>query len=108
MAKGSLLPENAGGAYQMPDGDYLFKSVTADTFDYNGTVNPPAPVILVEFESLADGAKFQQPYGVGNGDYVQPSEDKTHFVHPDGQSSPQLYKPSDGVKLLKSILDAGY
>lgn len=90
----------------MPDGDYTFKSVTADVYDYNGTVDPPVPVIVVEYSGKE--GDYTQVYPAGKGDYLQPSDDKTHFVHPDGESTPTLYKAGAAVKLLKSIVDAGY
>ena len=104
----SLLPENAGGGFDVPEGDYLWKDVYADLHDYNGTVVPGEPAIFLVLQNLKSNEEFTVTYLAGKGDFITPADDKTHFVHPDGESTPQFYKQGDAVRLMRSLLDANY
>lgn len=103
----SLLPEDAAGGGSIPDGDYTIKEIQTDLFDYNGQVPEGVPVILVSYRA-DDGTDYEQPYKAGDNAHLEPSEDKTHFVHPNRKDTPSIYKGGAAHMWLSSLAKAGF
>lgn len=103
----SFAPEDAVGGGSVPDGDYTVKEATTDLFTYNGQVPEGVPAVMFLLRA-DDGTEYEQPYKAGDNEHLTPSDDKTHFVHPNGRDVPNIYKGGAAHQLFSSLVKAGF
>lgn len=104
----SLLPEDAQGGFQVPDGDYTIKEIQTELFTYGGTVPDGVPAIIILYTD-SDDNDYEQPYKAGDNQHLAPSEDKTQFVNPNDENAPAaIYKGGAAFMWLSSIFKAGF
>jgi len=101
----SLNPEDFAEGGLIDDVDVTFKECRFDTFDYNGTVDPPVPALKAVME-VDEGDEATQYYSMGSPNDWTPSEDGCNLVAI-GKAT-NIRMSSNGGVFLKALVDAGF
>lgn len=105
-AKGaSLLPQDFAVGGGVPDGEYTMKEVSTSLFDYGGK-SDTVPALKVVFVD-ADKTEYEQHYSAGKIQFLTPSDDGKHFVHPTGGDA-KISKTSNCAQFIDSLIKAGF
>jgi hypothetical protein len=102
----SLNPETfIEGSGLIDDVDVTLISNKFALFDYNGTVTPGSPSLLVKMQD-DEGNEYDQYYSMGSAKDWMPSEDGSQLLAVGSATSIRI--SSNGGILLKSLVDAGF
>lgn len=102
----SLNPADFTSGGMLPDGRYTIKSAQAVEFDYGGTTSG-VPAVEIVYLPHEGGETVSQHYSAGKAEYLEPSEDGTELVHPNGEDA-KIAKNSNFGSFVAAMVKAGF
>lgn len=94
----------ASGTF-LDDVDVVMETVRATLFDYNGTVNPPVPTMVVSFKT-DDGSQSIQHYTTGDAKHFMPRADGKGLVPMGAKKA--LPTKCNAILFLTHLINAGF
>ena len=105
----SLLPSDHTRGFNIPDGDYIIKTVQTMLHDYGGNSLVDVPAIAVLYADPKDPATtYEWRYKAGDVEHLIPTENGKSFQHPNGKDEARLYGAGAASLWLKSLADSGF
>lgn len=101
----SLSPETYGESGLLDDANVSVTEAAFLMWDYNGTVNPAAPALGIEYTD-EDGKTHSQYYTAGDARYFVPSEDGKMLI-PAGDKT-GIQRTCNAALFLSALINAGF
>lgn len=102
----SLNPADFTSGGMVGDGRYTIKDAKAVMFDYGGTTTA-VPAVEITYLPHEGGEPISQHYSAGKAEFLEPSDDGTELVHPNGEDA-KLAKSSNFGTFVAAIVKAGF